>query len=216
MYQDFFKRFVVGRSGRLLDMGCGLGFFLKRMESYAEWESYGCEISPAAARYARERLGLRNVISGWLEAADLPTKSFDLITMWDVLEHIPQPHPLLRRCHALLRAEGILFMHTPNVVIQLFRARVLKLLRGMRPGTTYLQARDHAHHYSMSSIQELLQGTGFSRVEFVHLHPVQSISGSKGGFLRGVKNGWFEVARALDIITRGHLNFDNLFLIAYK
>jgi hypothetical protein len=92
----------------------------------------------------------------------------------------------------------------------------MKMLRGMQPGVEYLQARDHLHHYSMSSISRLLARNGFSRFEFVHLHPVQGAAGGKSGFLRGVKNVWFEAARALAMVSRGHLNFDNLFVVANK
>ena len=216
MHQDFFSRFLVGRSGRLLDMGSGLGFFLKAMAPYANWEAHGCEISPAAVRYAREKLGLPNVICGRLEEVDLPQSSFDLITMWDVVDHILRPDPLLRRCHALLREGGFCFVRAPNVSIQLPRARLIKLLRGTQASVRYLQARDHLHHYSMSSIRRLLERNGFSRVDFVHLHPIQSGSGSENGYLRGVKNGWFEAVRALAIVSRGHVNFDNLFVVAHK
>ena len=216
MYQDFFERFLIGRSGRLLDMGCGLGFFLKAMAPYANWEAYGCEISPVAVRYARDTLGLTNVICSRLEEADLPQSSFDLITMWDVIDHIPRPDPLLRRCHALLREGGICFMRTPNVIIQLLRARLKQLLWRMQPGVAYLQARDHAHHYSMSSIRKLLERNGFSRVQFIHLRPVQRVSGGKKGALRGAQNVGFEVVRALAMVSRGHVNFDNLFVLAHK
>ncbi len=216
MHQDFFKRFLIGRSGRLLDMGCGLGFFLKAMTPYENWEAYGCEISPAAVRYGRETLGVSNIICSRLDAADFPHNSFDLITLWDVIDHILRPDPLLRRCHELLREGGICFIRTPNVCMQLPRARLIKLLRGMKPGVAYLQAQDHLHHYSMSSIRRLLERNGFSGVEFVHLHPIQSVSGANGGFLQGIKNVWFEVAYALAIASRGHMNFDNLFVVARK
>jgi len=216
MHQDFFSRFLVGRSGRLLDMGCGLGFFLKAMALYTSWEAHGCEISPAAVRYAREKLGLPNVICGPLEEVDLPQSSFDLITIWDVIDHVLRPDPLLRHCHALLREGGLCFIRVPNVSIQLPRARLVKLLRGAQASVRYLQPRDHLHHYSMSSIRRLLERNGFSRVDFVHLHPIQSGSGSENGYLRGVKNGWFEAVRALAIVSRGHVNFDNLFVVAHK
>lgn len=216
MHQDFFKRFLDGRSGRLLDMGCGLGFFLKRIEAYSSWETYGCEISPAAVRYAHKTLGLDNVVCSRLEDINLPQNTFDLITIWDVIEHILRPDPLLRRCHSLLKEGGICFMRTPNISIQLPRARLKKMLRGIQPGLIYLQARDHLHHYSMSSIRKLLMRNGFSRVEFIHLHPIQSISANEGGFLRGVKNVWFEAACALATVSGGRLNFDNLFVVAHK
>lgn len=215
MHQDFFRRYL-GRSGRLLDVGCGLGFFLKAMASHKNWESFGYEISPAAVRYAREKLGLSNVICGRPEDAVLTQNSFDIITMWDVMEHLLRPDPLLRRCHALLKEGGICFVYTPNVHIQLARARLLKMLRGMRPGVSYMQGRDHCHHYSRTSIRKLMERNGFSRVEFVHLRPVQSVSGSKSGFLRGAKNIFFGASRALSMVSGGTLHFDNLFVVARK
>lgn len=216
MYQDFFERFIVGRSGRLLDMGCGLGFFVKAMEAHRTWEAYGCEISPAAVRYARETLGLRNISNRRLEDAELPDGSFDLITMWDVIDHIPRPDPVLQRCHALLRDGGRCFIRAPNVLVQLPRAWLNRLLRGMRPGVTYLQARDHAHHYSTSSLGRLLQRNGFSQIEFLHMRPVRSVSSGQRWFLQGVKNVGFQAVRALAVVSRGHLNFDNLFVVARK
>ena len=216
MYHDFFRRFLAGRSGRLLDMGCGLGFFLKAMAPYATWDGYGCEISPVAVRYARETLGLRNVVCGRLDEADLPPQFFDIVTMWDVLDHIPRPDPVLRRCHALLREGGVCFIRTPNVSVQLPRARLNKLLRGIQPGVAYLQARDHAHHYRESSIRRLLERNGFSRVQFAHLHPVEGLSASQGGVLPAVKTLCFGAVSALAAVSRGHLNFDNLFVIAHK
>jgi 2-polyprenyl-3-methyl-5-hydroxy-6-metoxy-1,4-benzoquinol methylase len=211
MHGDFARRFLVGRSGRLLDMGSGLGFFLRSVTSHADWEGFGCEIAPAAVRYARHTLGLPHVICGRLEEADFPRSSFDIVTMWDVLEHLLRPDPLLRHCHALLREGGLCFIRTPNVSSQLPRARLTRLLLGMRPSRAYLQARHHLHHYSMSSLRRLLERNGFSRVEFLHLHPVQS-----AGLTGVVKNAWFEAVRALAVITGGRWNFDNLFVLAHK
>ena len=216
MYQDFHRQFIVGRSGRLLDFGCGLGFFLKSMAQYENWESKGCEISPVAVRYARETLALKNINCGRLEDSDFPTGSFDLITMWDVLEHMPQPEYVLRRCHALLKNGGRLFIRTPNVSIQLFKARLRRLFRGAENNTSYLQVKDHAHHYSKSSIQELLKRYGFSRIEFVHLHPVEDCSGSLSSVCRGITRAMFIVVKVLAGASNGHLNFDNLFVLAEK
>jgi 2-polyprenyl-3-methyl-5-hydroxy-6-metoxy-1,4-benzoquinol methylase len=216
MYQDFLERFVAGRSGRLLDMGCGLGFFLRAVERHATWKTYGCEISPAAVQYARRTLGLTNVVCTRLEDADFPPGSMDVITMWDVLDHIPRPDPLLRRCHTLLSEEGMLFIRTPNVPIQLLRARLRKLLWGMRPGVEYLQARNHAHHYSPGSIRRLLARNGFSRARFVHLPPVQGSGRTNVTLLPSAKTVWFESVRALAFVSGGRWNFDNLFVVTQK
>jgi 2-polyprenyl-3-methyl-5-hydroxy-6-metoxy-1,4-benzoquinol methylase len=216
MHDDFFQRFLIGRSGRLLDVGCGLGFFLKAMAPYQNWEGYGCEVSQAAVGYAQEILGLPNIICGQLENSGLPYEHFDIITMFDVIEHLIQPDPLLRHCYQLLKNGGICFIHTPNVTIQLPRAKLIKLLRGMKPGVTYMQAHDHLHYYSMSSINRLLERNGFSRIEFIHMHPVQSVQGRRSRILRETKNAWSMVARTLANFSRGHFNFNNLFIVAHK
>ncbi len=216
MHQDFFRKFMAGRSGRLLDMGCGLGFFLKALAPYANWETFGCEISAAAVQYAREKLGLRNVLSGRLQDADFPRGSFDIITMWDVLAYILNPDPLLQRCHALLQKDGICFIRTPNVFNLVFRARFKKVVRGMRPDLAYWMSRNHLHYYSEVSIRCLLERNGFSGIEFVHLHPIDSVSSHSRVFVRGVKNACFEVVRAVAIVSGGRLNFDNLFVLARK
>ena len=55
----------------------------------------------------------------------------------------------------------------------------------MRPNIDYLRARDHAHQYSMSSIRKLLERNGFTRIQFVHLPPVQDPEGAI--LVRGAK-----------------------------
>jgi SAM-dependent methyltransferase len=183
------------------------------MAAHPTWEAYGCEISPAAVRYAHETLGLRNVIGGRLEDTKFPEGSFDIITIWDVIEHLLHPEPVLTHCHALLREKGICFIRTPNIEVQLIRARLKKLVRGMQPNSAYLMAHDHLHHYSMSSIRRLLERNGFSNVEFVHLHPIDSLANP---FARGIKILGFGAVRALAVASGGNLNLDNLFVIAHK
>jgi SAM-dependent methyltransferase len=218
MHRDFFKRFVEGRSGRLLDMGSGLGFFLKAMAPYRDWDAYGCEISPAAVKFAREQLGLQKVICSRLQDAELPRASFDIITLWDVLDHILRPDPVLRHAHALLKNGGILFIRTPNVTTQLLRARVMKVVGSTEPDKGYLQGSDHPHHYSMRSIQALLERNGFVDPVFIHLHPIGSVRGVgwSATLVGPLKNISYQVLRALAVCSGGHLNFDNLFVVAQK
>jgi 2-polyprenyl-3-methyl-5-hydroxy-6-metoxy-1,4-benzoquinol methylase len=215
MYRDFQRRFIAGRSGRLVDMGCGLGFFLKSMARYSQWESHGCEISPSAAAYARNTLGLKNVINSRLESVDLPLRSFDVITMWDVIDHIPYPDDLLNRCHQLLKNGGLCFIRTPNVDVQLTRARLKQSLFGMKPDSTYLQARDHVHQYSVDSIYRLLERNRFTRIKFIHLAPVQPTGMAKLP-VKFAKVAGSMAIRALDTISGGRWNLDNLFVLASK
>lgn len=101
-----------GRKGRLLDVGCALGDFLTEAKD-AGWDVEGVEISHFAAQRARER-GLR-VATGRLEDLDLPPASFDVITLYDAIEHMTDPVSTLAAVRRLLVPGGIVHLVTPNV-----------------------------------------------------------------------------------------------------
>ena len=103
------QRYVPG--GRLLDVGTGDGRFLATARP-AGYEVAGTEVSQAGASYARER-GF-DVYLGQITELDLPSESFDLATIWHVLEHVPDPGAVLRKVHSLLRPGGILVVAVPN------------------------------------------------------------------------------------------------------
>ena len=92
----------------------------------------------------------------------------------------------------------------------------MKMVRSRQSGVLYMKAIDHPHFYSMSSIRRLLERNGFSRIKFVHLPPIQGTAGGKRGVHRIVKNICFYSIYALSLVSRGHLNFDNLFVVARK
>jgi 2-polyprenyl-3-methyl-5-hydroxy-6-metoxy-1,4-benzoquinol methylase len=99
--------------GRLLDVGCGSGGFLKKMQDLG-WEASGVEPDPSAARVAREHYGL-DVTCETLEEAALSAGQFDVITMNHVIEHLPDPITSLQECGRVLKDTGRLVVTTPNV-----------------------------------------------------------------------------------------------------
>lgn len=101
-----------GEKGRILDVGCATGIFLNGMEKRG-WICDGVEPSPYAANYARERFHLK-VFKGFLEDAEYPEESFDVITMWDVLEHVPHPDQVVGKIEKLLKRDGWLVLSLPN------------------------------------------------------------------------------------------------------
>jgi SAM-dependent methyltransferase len=104
-------KFIRGQKpeGRLLDLGCAFGFFLQEAKSY--FDVAGIEISEQAAAFAQAN-GL-NVIHG---AVDEPSMAklgaFDIITMLDVIEHLPDPHAAIELCKRHLRPGGIIVITT--------------------------------------------------------------------------------------------------------
>ncbi len=103
---------AAGKVGRLLDVGCATGIFLDGMRTLG-WDVAGVEPTTSAAAYARDRFGL-DVFEGRLEDAPFADHSFDVITLWDVLEHVHEPKQVLDKIHQLLRPGGLLVMSLPN------------------------------------------------------------------------------------------------------
>ncbi|MDD4940135.1 MAG: class I SAM-dependent methyltransferase [Candidatus Omnitrophica bacterium] len=100
------------RTGKLLEVGCASGFFLKAAERLG-WETMGIEISEFACLFASQRLGL-NVMNSRLEDAGLPKNHFDVIVMFMVLEHFPDPVRILQIAKESLKTGGIMIIKIPN------------------------------------------------------------------------------------------------------
>lgn len=98
--------------GRLLDVGCGTGDFLVALQERG-WRCLGVELQPQAARVVRQQ-GLW-VLPGDLLDLPLRDATFDAITFWDVLEHLPAPRPALERARALLRPGGLIAVTVPRL-----------------------------------------------------------------------------------------------------
>ena len=97
--------------GRLLDIGCGDGYFLRIMRDLG-WTVQGLEPDPKAAAFARAH-GL-DIIQSPIEAASLAPNAFDVITTSHVIEHVLEPVAFLSVARRVLKPNGILYVFTPN------------------------------------------------------------------------------------------------------
>ncbi len=108
-----------GGGQRMCDVGCADGQFLALARS-AGWDCFGVELNPPAAARAQS-LGL-NVVQGALEdLPDLPWGTFDVVTSWDALEHVPAPDLFVERMIQLARPGGRIVVTTLNIDSLAFR-----------------------------------------------------------------------------------------------
>lgn len=101
------------RLGRILDVGCSTGNFLEYAASRG-WKTAGSELASHTAKLARERLPDGDIREGSFLDAGFEPASFDVITMWDVIEHLVDPAETISGALRLLRQEGLLVIATPN------------------------------------------------------------------------------------------------------
>jgi 2-polyprenyl-3-methyl-5-hydroxy-6-metoxy-1,4-benzoquinol methylase len=154
---------------RVLDVGCAAGYFgaLMRERGYDVW---GLELSAPMVAEARGRLGADRVHHGTLADAPYEPSSFDLITFWDVVEHLPDPVGALRQARRLLNPEqgastaarpgyashGLLLIETQNVESRFAR------LMGRR--WQHFKQVEHLWHFSPATAGRLLDAAGFAPV----------------------------------------------------
>jgi SAM-dependent methyltransferase len=143
-----------GRPGRVLDVGFGAGAALEAFGARG-WEAYGVETSGLAVERARSK-GFPHVVQGDFLSAPFDTRSFDVVLMLELLEHLPDPRSFVECAHALLRPGGLLYLTTPNGAG--LSARCL--------GATWsvVAPPEHLHLFSPASIRRLTRAAGFTSV----------------------------------------------------
>lgn len=102
----------IKQRGRVLDIGCGNGYFLAACQN-RDYDVQGLDISDWAVQYATQKLGL-SVKTGEINTVKLPSHSFDIITMWHFLEHTKNPLQTLLEVKNWLKKDGILVIDVPN------------------------------------------------------------------------------------------------------
>jgi SAM-dependent methyltransferase len=102
------------RGGRLLEVGCGTGVFLEEVMRSGRWEAVGIEPSTESAAYVRNALNIP-VYEQLLPEVNLEAHSFDVIVLWNVVEHFYYPIRDLRLAHRLLKPDGLLVFSLPNL-----------------------------------------------------------------------------------------------------
>ena len=150
----------IKRSGYLLDIGCGYGYFLdaSRRKGY---KVHGLDVSEWAARYAVEKLDL-SITIGKIGDVHLPHHNFDIITMWHSLEHTPDPHMALQRAKSWLKKDGILVIDVPN-----YEGTDARKIWHKWDGWSLPY---HYWHFTYKSLKKLLDQHGFTIIKYKDYH----------------------------------------------
>ncbi len=145
------------RPGRLLDVGCGDGYFMLGMKQRG-WDVRGVELNEKVAAFARDTLGL-DVAGGAEHEADWDG-AYECITLFGVIEDVDDPNSLLRRCHEHLAPGGLLVVQTHN--IGSWEAK------RFGPNWFNIEAPRHVWHFAPATLRRLIGNNHFKQDDLLH------------------------------------------------
>ncbi len=152
-YQELLRSFEPYRkTGRILDIGCGDGYFLEEARKMG-WEVYGTEYTDAAIEVCTEK-GIQ-MHQGQLKPANYGSDYFDVITSFEVIEHINNPIEEVQNIRSVLRKGGIFYLTTPN-----FNATERYFLK---KDYNIINYPEHLSYYTPKTINYLLTNNGFKK-----------------------------------------------------
>lgn len=146
--------------GKLLDVGCATGFFMDEAHKRG-WTVEGLDVSSFGVEYARSHFKL-NAQVGALTTLNLPAESYDLVTMWDVIEHVPDPTAYITEAARVLRSGGVISLATPDV--DSLPAR----LAGRR-WVGFKLSEEHVYYFSVKTLSQMLEQAGFEVLNVRHI-----------------------------------------------
>lgn len=150
---------------KLLEVGAAYGFFIDIAKSHFNL-AIGTEIASEPSRYARENLNIdvRNLdIIEW----DFDNIKFDLVCMWDVIEHLHSPNKYLQKLSVNMKKNSIIALTTPDIGSLVARVRKQNW-RQIHPPT-------HVHYFNKKSIETILNNNGFKIIEYAHFGRYRSL-----------------------------------------
>jgi SAM-dependent methyltransferase len=152
--------------GQLLDVGCNIGLFLNvaRQEGFTVT---GVEVNRSCADYGKKEFDLE-IYSDLLQNVSFNNGSFDIITLFDVLEHVSDIHALLMTVNKLLKTGGLLVVQSPNI------RSVMAQLTGSK--WSWLSPPDHLYHFSVESLTMLLRLHGFEPGQITTWEPAKDFT----------------------------------------
>lgn len=147
----YLERHVPNGRGLLFDVGAAGGAFLVEARRRG-WRVAGVEPMPGAAAHARNELGI-DVATGVAEDLAISPASLDAVTMWHVLEHIPEPLTLLERLREWLRPDGVVAIEVPN--------GGSPAARRLGPEWPSAEPDVHVSQFTPDALRRLLERAGF-------------------------------------------------------
>ncbi|MGB1287951.1 MAG: class I SAM-dependent methyltransferase [Aggregatilineales bacterium] len=152
------SQFITG--GRMMDVGCAMGFFIDEASKQG-FDVEGLDVSQFATEYVEKHFG-HEVHTGSLLVQDFESSAYDMVTMYDVIEHVPDPKAYMEKVADMLKPGGIYELATPDV-----GSFPAKLAGSHWIG--YKLADEHVYYFSVATLKKMLGDAGFDVLAVRHI-----------------------------------------------
>ena len=211
IYKEFLKEFkkIKPFYGKLLDVGCGYGTFIK-IANKSGWEVAGIELSTDACEYISKRLKLR-VYNIDISDIDLIKERFDLICMWNVLDHLIDPLGALLKIKGLLEENGVVYIRVPNFQYHYVAYRIGKILEQLINNDFAVKTTIfHIYCFTSKTLSLILKRAGFRKVHIrwsrpSYEDPYRIFSKFFRPMIPWIKNSIFLISKILFLFTQKRL-----------
>lgn len=152
--RDSYIKNYAKKFNSILDIGCGNGSFLKSVASFFS-KYYGSEFNDSAFKKAKEKI--KDLVNAG-ELLENVTEKIDVITMWHVLEHIPDPINFLNKIKKVMSSDSTLIIEVPNSNSLNYRI--------FKSEYNWVSLPEHIFYYNKESLMFLLESQGFEIINF--------------------------------------------------
>lgn len=165
---DFFMSFSINKSARILDFGTNIGSFPAKLFEMGWKNVTGIDISDPSVDFGRNKYPFiaEKLVSYDGSILPFDSESFDVVTAFNVVEHLPQPAHVLREILRILASRGMLIFQTPN-------KRIDRLYSPLKTGSFSVWRQRHCSPQTPVSLTRLLEDSGFSNI-IVEKFPLRS------------------------------------------
>lgn len=165
-FRDRLRRILKHKSkGRLLEIGCGYGYFLQLAEKY--FQTTGIDLNPEITKIVAKNAKKSHIFTGDFLKVKLPHSSYDVVCLFDVIEHLKKPDQHIKKISKIVSSGGLLVIETGD--IESFLARLQRSMwRLITPPT-------HLNYFSKKTLSFLLRKYGFVPIETAYVSIVRTI-----------------------------------------
>lgn len=162
---------------KILDVGCATGVFLDLCKKEG-WDCYGTDISKYVTEYAKKKFGIKTK-TGELINLKYKEDFFDVVSMWDFIEHVSNPCEILKEAKKILKKNGLLFISTINEesLMNIFADFIYKISLGLvKKPVALLHPEQHLTHFSKGVLIKILKKMDFEIIYTKNLEiPISNI-----------------------------------------